>query len=386
MKKDSELIKKAVKICKEEREKARANGKGGTNWPGKKALEAYPDILPCVIDELDEIICVIGTNGKTTTCRLIDNILTKAGIGHAHNREGANLLGGILTTLLLNYDDNCHPKNKTALLECDEMAFAQLSSLLNPKIIVCTNLFADQEFPLLVHVEQVTGYLIKAILKCPNAILCLNSDCKQSMKIAEAVPNQKIFYSVKDKTAFVDGKIIKTGMLFDSAAYTYNAAAACAFAKAYRISENTSISAIHTTKPAFGRMESIRIGNHTVIIEMMKNTGGFKAFSDYAIEHAQNKILIMSVWDINPKFTKWMENVDFSPLFSLFAKVYTSGPGETAKTFLDYPSVSWLSEEALYNKIIESEQDVIVLVDYDGNIDIHNLLAKKNILRPFWEN
>ena len=132
--KNPEKILKSVQICKSERQKARESGNGGTNWPGKMAKEAYPDILNCVFEDLDEIYCIIGTNGKTTTCRMIDNILNFAGIDHIYNREGANLPEGLLTTLLLNYDDYCVPVKKKALLECDEITFRDLSSVMSPKI------------------------------------------------------------------------------------------------------------------------------------------------------------------------------------------------------------------------------------------------------------
>ncbi|MDE3078288.1 MAG: DUF1727 domain-containing protein, partial [Chloroflexota bacterium] len=45
-------------------------------------------------------ILVSGTNGKTTTSRLIGSILTAQGFRVVHNRAGANLMTGVTTALL----------------------------------------------------------------------------------------------------------------------------------------------------------------------------------------------------------------------------------------------------------------------------------------------
>ncbi len=380
---DPEKFRNAVLVCKNERKKARENGAGGTDWPGRKARLDYPDVLQYVFEDIKDLICVLGTNGKTTTCRMIDTMLTASGIGHAHNREGANMKDGILTTLLLNYDDEGQVKEKTVLLEYDELAFSELSSVMNPGIILLTNIYPDQKHRLN-NAETVTFLLLKAILDCPDAILCLNQDSAPCMQIAAAVPNRKIFYSVKNNTVYADGKVFQTGKTFDSSTYRYNAAAACAFACAYGIPADTAVSAIRNTHPAFGRMEILRQEKHTVLFEMLKNPAGFDAFLAYASEQKNRRILIMSLWDPNPVENRWMESVDFAPLFSLYSHVYISGPCVTTEYLLGYPSVKKLEEPDLFNRILESEQDITVLTDYDGNIAIHKLLAERGYLRPFW--
>ena len=383
--KNPEKILKSVQICKSERQKARESGNGGTNWPGKMAKEAYPDILNCVFEDLDEICCVIGTNGKTTTCRMIDNILNFVGIDHIYNREGANLPEGLLTTLLLNYDDYGVPVKKKALLECDEITFRDLSSVMSPKIIVITNLYPDEEFTLLSNVETVTEFLIDAIRKCPDAVLCLNGENVPCLRIAEAVPNRKIVYSAENDTAYVDGKPFPIGSVLHSHAYTSDAAAACAFAYAYGLNDDTAVSAVRETVLPFGRMEIQQKGQYTVIFEMIKNVAGIRAFLDYATEKGISGILIMSVWDYAPQYTEWMEHTDFTQLFSLFDEIYTSGPCITAKTFLRYPGVLWLEEKDISEKIYSTAQNVTILTDYFGNIGIHKLLSKEGHLRQFWE-
>ena len=45
-----------------------------------------------------------GTNGKTTTTRLLSHIMRGAGMRPIHNRAGANLLSGLFTAVAQGTD------------------------------------------------------------------------------------------------------------------------------------------------------------------------------------------------------------------------------------------------------------------------------------------
>ena len=381
--KDKQKFLQAVQICHEERQKARSQKTGGTAWPGRKARFFYPDVVQYALADVPNLICVLGTNGKTTTCRMIGSILTACGIGYAHNREGGNLLDALLTTLLLNYNDQGQLLENTVLLECDELCFSEISHFMHPKVIVITNLYPDQEYRLN-NVATVTAYLTEALLNCPEAVVCLNNDSAPCRQIGAAIPNHKIFYSVENEQVQVDGQKITINKIFQSDTYRYNGAAACAFAHAYSLPQATAVSAVQNTKPAFGRMESLQLGSKQILLEMLKNPAGFQAFLDYAKIYGGH-ILIMAIWDPNAVITEWMEKVDFSPLFTCYDQVYVSGPGPTAATFLHYPNVQKLSEETLFAWIHQAKQNITVLTDYDGNIAIHQIFSENGCLRPFWE-
>ena len=52
----------------------RLAGSGGTSLPGKVVLKICPDILGHLAKDV-KIICVTGTNGKTTTCHIIRDMI-----------------------------------------------------------------------------------------------------------------------------------------------------------------------------------------------------------------------------------------------------------------------------------------------------------------------
>src|SRR5713226_732932 len=78
---------------------------GGTTMPGRVARAVAPDILPRLAARLPQgCVVVTGTNGKTTTSRLMHHILRLAGLVSVHNRAGANLAAGIVTALVQHAD------------------------------------------------------------------------------------------------------------------------------------------------------------------------------------------------------------------------------------------------------------------------------------------
>ncbi len=74
---------------------------GGTALPGLVAQTIYPGALRALTRQLpDGSIMVTGTNGKTTTTRMIAAILEAAGKKPLHNRSGSNLERGLVATLV----------------------------------------------------------------------------------------------------------------------------------------------------------------------------------------------------------------------------------------------------------------------------------------------
>ena len=77
--------------------------KKGSSFPGKIALKIYPEILKIVSKDV-ETIFITGTNGKTTTTSLTNHIFKNAFIDCFTNSTGANMLNGIVTTYIKNYN------------------------------------------------------------------------------------------------------------------------------------------------------------------------------------------------------------------------------------------------------------------------------------------
>ncbi len=124
-------------------------------------------------------IVVTGTNGKTTTSRIIAAAMDAAGMPYVHNREGSNLMRGMASTLLAEtgpLGSIRGAKAKAGLFETDEATMPAAVAALQPRVLVFTNLFRDQ-LDRYGEVDTVAGLWRKALERAPrDATLVLNAD------------------------------------------------------------------------------------------------------------------------------------------------------------------------------------------------------------------
>jgi len=127
------------------REGLRVTGRGGTALPGLVALTVDPDFITTLSSGLSHgVVCVSGTNGKTTTARMLADITRAAGWVPIHNRSGSNLDRGVAAALLADANWSGEPRGDVGLFEIDEAALPNVVARLKPRVVVVTNLFRDQ--------------------------------------------------------------------------------------------------------------------------------------------------------------------------------------------------------------------------------------------------
>jgi len=118
---------------------------GGTSVPGKVLLRLAPDAIEVLGARLPEGSALISaTNGKTTTAAMAARIFEQAGVRLVHNRAGANMAGGIATTLLSSARPHGSIDGQLGLFEVDELWLASLAAQLHPRAVLLGNLFRDQ--------------------------------------------------------------------------------------------------------------------------------------------------------------------------------------------------------------------------------------------------
>ncbi|MDO8562666.1 MAG: MurT ligase domain-containing protein [Candidatus Limnocylindria bacterium] len=119
--------------------------RGATALPGLVALALDPRLLRAVGTSLAHgAVCVTGTNGKTTTARMLAAMAREAGWAPVHNRAGSNLDRGIAATLLADATWRGVPRSDVGVFEVDEASVTRVLAGLAPRVVVVTNLFRDQ--------------------------------------------------------------------------------------------------------------------------------------------------------------------------------------------------------------------------------------------------
>ncbi|HEY5262093.1 MAG TPA: Mur ligase family protein [Solirubrobacteraceae bacterium] len=124
---------------------SRRRGGGATSAPGKVLLRLEPGAIGTLAGRLSRgCVLVSATNGKTTTAALASSILERSGISLVHNQAGANMAGGIASTLLAASARRGRINGELGLFEVDELWLDRLALQLRPKVLVLGNLFRDQ--------------------------------------------------------------------------------------------------------------------------------------------------------------------------------------------------------------------------------------------------
>ena len=122
--------------------------RGGTALPGLVAQTLDPHIIGELAADLPRGVTIVtGTNGKTTTTRLLGAICTSAGLRLLSNRSGSNLLRGLASTLIEQADmpvGTLRRRYDMGLLEVDEATIPGAVGQFQPRVLLMNNIFRDQ--------------------------------------------------------------------------------------------------------------------------------------------------------------------------------------------------------------------------------------------------
>ncbi len=370
----------AVNTAKLARFGLRVLGRGGTDFPGRLALKICKNLLGFLAKDVTTVI-VTGTNGKTTTTRMIEKSLTDSKISFFTNKSGANLLSGVTLEYALNSNFFGKCKYKYALIEADEAALKQISKYVDAKVIVVTNVFRDQ----LDRYGEVTHTLRNieiGIENSPNAILCINGDDSLATSL-ENDRNKVMFYGVdteiyktkvtelsdapyciKCKTEYnysyityghlggyscpncgysrptpsvavtqvlssdtersnvvitSDGKEYETLINLPGGYNIYNAAATFACGKALNLEPDVVSTSLSAFSCGFGRMEKFEIEGASLRMILIKNPAGCNQVLNFLTSASTPSVFVACLNDgtQDGKDISWIWDVDFERLLDM---------------------------------------------------------------------
>jgi len=175
---------------------------GGTSFPGSVARRIDPDVLRKVAAASDAgKVVVTGSNGKTTTCRMLAALAHASGLVVTQNRAGSNLLQGVISAAVRGTDLRGRMDAQLFLLEVDEGTVPVVSPQVQPDAFLVTNIFRDQldRFGELYSMAKGLESVIEALPA--SATVLLNGDDPLVASLAPAARARRVYFGIRADSA-----------------------------------------------------------------------------------------------------------------------------------------------------------------------------------------
>jgi len=331
---------------------ARLRG-GGSALPGLFVEKISPDFIKTTLAQLPlGLVVISGTNGKTTTTKMVVALLEAHGLKVFTNRTGSNFTRGVAAALLGDIDIKGKLDADIAVLELDEAHAVPFVKAIPPRFSLLLNVMRDQ----LDRFGEIdaTAKMLEKIAQATTDTVVLNREDARVLKIKDSLTDQKVELFGLSDTLLADfpsdddmragsvkkvkrplAKILLKKYAGNSATYelaghefsttlklngvynVFNSAAAIALTYAILADDakpDTIISTIAQVTPAFGRGEELQVGGQPLELVLVKNPSGFrlglKSFSPvgYATMIAINDNYA------DGRDMSWLWDVDFESL------------------------------------------------------------------------
>ncbi len=154
---------------------SRLRGSGGSAFPGLVMEKADPHFMARALTPLPYgVVLVSGTNGKTTTTRMVVELLRGQGLKVFTNPTGSNFTRGVVAALLGAMPLNGRLDADVAVLELDEAHATHFVRTVKPRAALLLNVMRDQ----LDRFGEIdyTASLLHKVARATTGTVVLNAD------------------------------------------------------------------------------------------------------------------------------------------------------------------------------------------------------------------
>lgn len=400
---------------------SRALHHGGSALPGKVVETLDRGFLARTLGSLPYgVVLISGTNGKTTTTRMVASMLRDAGLRVFTNPTGSNFTRGVVASLVQEMPVfGTKLDADIAVLELDEAYAVHFVNQIKPRYSLLLNVMRDQ----LDRFGEIdtTAKLLSNVARATKQVVVLNrEDPRISALSKEVVPPCKVKYFGLDDSlrsmfptdddlhsdldgdshddsrnllhadvvlAKVDGN--KADFLIDGHRKTtsvklrgvynvFNAAAASTIVRAIladaakkdatlaKFNDDALMDAISRVTPAFGRGEVIEVNGAPVELVLVKNPIGFRlALASCEPENHDTMIAICDEY-ADGRDMSWLWDVDFTCFSSTGVACVSGTRAWDMALRLQYNKV------ASRNVNTDLEEDVKAFVNGDFSSNVKN--------------
>lgn len=326
---------------------------GGSALPGLFVERIDPHFVRDTLTHLEHgVVLVSGTNGKTTTTKMVVELLESQGLTVFTNRTGSNFTRGVAAALLGEIDHKGTLHADIAVLELDEAHAVHFVNSIPPRYSLLLNVMRDQ-LDRFGEIDK-TAQLLAHTAKATTGTVVLNREDPRVAAIASQLTKQHVAYfglgdslrstfpsdddlyeSTPKTTKQPAADVLLTKFRDHHATFRigtahhdvelklqgiyniYNAAAALALTRTIlgsTTNETKLLSALANVTPAFGRGEQLAVDGLPLELVLVKNPSGFRlGLQSFPPEGYATMIAINDNY-ADGRDMSWLWDVDFGSL------------------------------------------------------------------------
>lgn len=293
---------------------------GGSALPGLVIEKIDPGFVPRTLAQLPKgVVIVSGTNGKTTTTKMVVELLQGQGLTVFTNKTGSNFVRGVAAALLNDVDTAGVLRADIAVLELDEAHAVHFVKVVKPAYCLLLNVMRDQldrfgeidTTATMLHtiaaattkgvvvnrddprigggafVSDLTvplrsyGVHPDLLLRFPSDDTMRSADNQHTPQFGQLFANDTSLESVENNRAVIayGGKDHAVDLKLTGIYNVLNAVGAVALTRLImgdELNQAAMLTSLANVTPAFGRGETVMVQGKPFELVLVKNPAGFR--------------------------------------------------------------------------------------------------------------
>lgn len=400
-------------------------GQHGTALPGLVAERMHPHLLAKLMKSVPGgSVVVTGTNGKTTTAKLLRKILQAQGLSVLSNPSGSNFTRGIIASIIDHASWSGQLEYDIAVLEVDEAYTPLIAAEIKPRTIVVLNVMRDQldrygeidntvamigralehSEGLVVNIDDTPLEVLPKLVRKTttfgasasiNELLPSDNELHTEQKILKH-SKHKIDIQLQDYEQDIPSRLtiatpkghLKAQTQLDGVHNYLNVTAALATIwHLFGAVDQTALEAVSTIRPAFGRGERLSVDGKTIHLALVKNPAGFNQNArSFMTKKVGLVLFIINDRIADGRDVSWLWDINLEPIVKERTKVMTGG-------IRAYDMALRLAHEDVNTELIEQKianvlnqaieqtpenRELLILPTYTAMLETRKLLLKRS--------
>ncbi len=343
------MLGKAVRAA------TKLRGGGGSALPGLIIEKIDASYVPSMLSKLPRgVVIVSGTNGKTTTTKMVVELLESQGLKVFTNRTGSNFVRGVAAALVNEASISGTISADIAVLELDEAHAVHFVKVVKPRYSLLLNIMRDQ----LDRFGEIdtTAKMLEVVARATTEKVVINREDPRLNAIGATLENSKVLYyglnsslssffpsddsmrsnkitkskqkpplaiatletfSDNNATFVLEDKKYESLLKLEGIYNVFNATGAIALVAGIvgkELSVDALFSRLASITPAFGRGEKLRVHGQPLELVLVKNPGGFRlGLQSFPAKGYATMIAINDNY-ADGRDMSWLWDVDFHSL------------------------------------------------------------------------